>query len=98
MPKGYWIAHIEVHDPEAYKPYLTTAMPAYEEFGAKFLVRGGKSEAVDGEMLAGRRHVVIEFETIEKAWACWNSETYQNARKHRLAASNGEIVIVEGPE
>jgi uncharacterized protein (DUF1330 family) len=98
MPKGYWIAHIDVKDPEAYKPYLETAKPAYEKYGAKFLVRGGKSEQVDGNIIGGRRHVVIEFESIEKAWECWNSDTYQEARKHRLAGADGEIVIVEGFE
>ena len=95
MPKGYWIAHVEVHDPETYKKYVEGATPAYKEFGAKFLVRGTPSEQMEGDAL-GSRHVVIEFETIEKAHACYNSTTYQEARKHRLAASTGRLVISEG--
>jgi len=97
MPKGYWIAHVEVHDPEAYKNYVAGATPAYKEFGAKFLVRGTPSEQMEGDIL-GARHVVIEFPTIEAARACYNSPTYQAAREHRLAASTGRVIIVEGIE
>jgi uncharacterized protein (DUF1330 family) len=95
MPKGYWIAHIHVHDPERYKSYLAEAGPAYKEHGANLLVRGGQASEVWGSGL-GARHVVIEFESLEKAWACWNSEQYQKAKLHREAASTGNIVIVEG--
>lgn len=97
MPKGFWIAHVDVHDSERYKDYVAGATPAYKEFGAKFLVRGGAGEVMEGDGL-GSRHVVIEFESVEKARACYNSETYQTAREHRLAASTGKLVIVEGAD
>ena len=97
MPKGYWVGHVEVHDPEAYKKYIEGATPAYREYGAKFLARGGPFDPVEADDL-GSRHVIIEFETIEKAKACYNSETYQNARKHRLSAATGRLIIVEGHE
>lgn len=97
MPKGYWIGHVEVHDAEAYKDYIAGATPAYKEFGAKFLVRGTPTEQMEGDLL-GSRHVVIEFPTIEAARACYNSETYQAARQHRLNASNGCLMISEGFE
>ena len=95
MPKGYWIAHVHVHDGERYKSYLAEAAPAYKEHGVKFIVRGGKYEDVWGSGL-GERHVVFEFETIEKARACWNSPVYQKAKLHREAAATGNIIIVEG--
>ncbi len=97
MPKGYWIGHIDVRDPETYKLYVAGATPAYKEFGARFLVRGTPSTQVEGEPI-GPRHVVIEFPTIEAAHACYNSETYQAARAHRLAAATGRLVISEGTE
>jgi uncharacterized protein (DUF1330 family) len=96
MPKGYWIGRITVHDPERYKDYVSTATPAYKEFGAKFLVRGGQSNAVEGE---GRpRNVVIEFDSYEKALACYNSPAYVAARAIRQEVADGELIIVEGPE
>ena len=94
--KGYWIGHISVHDPERYKSYIAEATPAYEEYGAKFLVRGGEYESPEGDMPT--RHVVIEFANYEVAKACYGSPQYQKAREHRLAASTVQVVIVEGTE
>ena len=94
MPKGYWIGHVEVHDAEAYKKYVEGATPAYREYGAKFLVRGGKAEGPEGQLRS--RHVVLEFESYEKALACYHSPEYQAAIKLRLPVSSGDIVIVEG--
>ena len=94
MPKGYWIAHVKVSNPDVYPDYVATAKPAFEEYGAKFLVRGGAHECVEGN--TGERHVVIEFESMEKALACYNSEQYQKAVLIRQNASTGTITIVEG--
>lgn len=94
MAKGYWIARIEVSDPEAYKSYVAHATPAYQKYGAKFLIRGGKYEAVEGP---GRsRNVVIEFDSYERALACYRSPEYQAAAAFRRKASIGEILVVEG--
>ncbi|HZV21374.1 MAG TPA: DUF1330 domain-containing protein, partial [Hyphomicrobiales bacterium] len=30
MPKGYWIAHVDVNDAEAYKSYIAGAAPAFQ--------------------------------------------------------------------
>ena len=40
--KGYWIAHVDVTDPEGYKPYQAANATAFGKFGARFLVRGGR--------------------------------------------------------
>ena len=96
MPKGYWIARVDVSDPEAYKQYVAANAVAFAKFGGRFLVRGGRFEAVDGEHR--QRNVVIEFPTYEAALACWNSPEYQNAYKLRAKASVGDTVVVEGYE
>lgn len=96
MAKGYWIAHVEVGDPERYKDYVATAKPAFEKFGAKFLARGGAYEAMEGK---GRgRNVVIEFPSMQAALDCYNSPEYQAAKAIRVSVSEGEMVIVEGYE
>lgn len=96
MAKGYWIGRMTVRDPERYKDYVTAATPAYREYGAKFLVRGGDFEAVEGE--ARPRNVVIEFESFEQALACYNSPAYSVARKIRQEVAEGELLVVEGFE
>ena len=94
MPKGYWIARIDVHDPETYKQYVEAARPAFERFGAKFVIRGGQAEAVEG---SGRgRNVVIEFASFEVARACYESPEYAKAKAFRQKASVGEVLLVEG--
>ncbi len=94
MPKGYWMGHVEVHDPERYKQYIAGATPAYQKYGAKFLIRGGAYDAPEGDVPS--RHVCIEFESMKQARACYDSPEYTAARQHRLAASTGFVVIVEG--
>jgi uncharacterized protein (DUF1330 family) len=94
MPKGYWIGHVDVSNPENYPDYMKAAQPAYEKYGAKFIVRGGKCAAVEGD--ARGRHVVVEFASYEAALACYHSPEYQAAAKIRRANSVGEILIVEG--
>ncbi len=94
MPKGYWIAHVDVREPERYKDYVSTAKPAFERFGARFLARGGVSQAMEG---AGRaRNVVIEFPSMQAALDCYNSPEYQAAKAIRVTVADGEITIVEG--
>ena len=94
MAKGYWVARIDVKDPETYKSYFAAAEPAYRKYGAKFLVRGGQCEAVEGPGRA--RNVIIEFESYERAMACYRSPEYQAAAEFRRKASLGEILVIEG--
>ena len=94
MPKGYWIAHVAVREPERYKDYVATARPAFERFGARFLARGGDYEALEG---SGKpRNVIIEFPSLQAARDCYNSPEYQAAKAIRVTVADGEIVIVEG--
>jgi uncharacterized protein (DUF1330 family) len=96
MAKGYWIARMDVRDPERYKDYIRTATPAYEKYGAVFLVRGGPYKDVEGGSRG--RNVVIEFPSYQAAIDCYESDTYKAARKIRQEVAEGELVIVEGPE
>lgn len=94
MSKGYWIARVDVHDPDNYPKYVETAKPAFERFGANFLARGGKTNAIEGQGRA--RNVIIEFPSFQHAVDCYNSPEYQEAVKIRQQYADGEIVIVEG--
>ena len=68
-----------------------------KKYGARFLVRNGESEVRTGQ-LAGRRHVVIEFDSYAVAKACYGSPEYQAAVKIRDEASSAEYIIIEGYE
>jgi uncharacterized protein (DUF1330 family) len=94
MPKAYWVARIDVTDPDAYKQYVAANAAAFSKYGAKFLVRGGKAETREGSARA--RNVVLEFKDYETAKACYESPEYLAAMKLRENASVGDLVIVEG--
>ncbi|WP_395663039.1 DUF1330 domain-containing protein [Aestuariivirga sp.] len=94
MPKGYWIAHVTVTDPEQYQTYAGAAPEAFRKYGATILARGGTHTQMEGE---GRpRNVVIEFPSLQAAIDCYNSPEYQAAKARRQGAGIAEIVLVEG--
>ena len=94
MPKGYWMAHVDVDDLEGYKAYVTANAEPFRKYGAKFLVRGGKHEGVEGKLRS--RHVVIEFKDYATALACYHSPEYQNAKTLRDPHSSADFVLIEG--
>ena len=47
--KGYWIAHVDVSDPEGYKAYVAANKLAFTKYGVRYLVRGGTCEVVEGK-------------------------------------------------
>ncbi len=95
-PKGYWIGRVDVIDLGQYQAYVRANAAVFAAYGARFLVRGGAFESVEG---AGRsRNVVIEFPSVAAARDCWHSEGYQAARRLRQEVSVIDLIIIEGYE
>jgi len=67
MPKGYWIAQVDVNSDEGYKPYAAANAAIFKKFGGRFIIRAGKSESMEGK--ARSRNVVIEFPDYASALA-----------------------------
>lgn len=94
MPKGYWIASLDVWDADKYKEYVKANAQAFAKYEAKFLTRGGAYHQMEG--YARARNVVLEFPSVKHALDCFNSAEYKAALKIRRDISEGDIVIVEG--
>ena len=92
--KGYWVAHVDVSDPDVYKTYIAANAAAFRTFGGRFLVRGGASETEEGRFRS--RTVVIEFKDYATALACYRSPEYAEAMALRKGASIGDLKIIEG--
>ena len=92
--KGYWMAMIDVRDPDVYRQYIEANAAAFAKYGARLPVRAGRYS--NPESPTGNRHVLVEFESYEQAIACYHSPAYQEVVKLRHAASVGKFVIVEG--
>ena len=96
MPKAYWVAHVDVHDPEIYARYREANAAACAKYGARFVIRGGAQTQMEGQTRA--RTVVIEFPSLEAATDCFHSPEYQAAKAIRDPVSAADMVIVEGYE
>ena len=94
MAKGYWIARVDVKDGGAYKKYVEGTVEPFEKYGARFLARGGRIQTLEG--MSRSRNVIIEFDSLELAVACYESPEYQRAKAFRDGAAEAEIMVVEG--
>ena len=94
MPKGYWIARVDVNNEEGYKPYAAANPAIFRKYGGKFVVRAGKFESMEGESRS--RNVVIEFPDYAAALACYRSDEYQANIKVRQPHSSIDLIIIEG--
>jgi uncharacterized protein (DUF1330 family) len=93
MP-AYFVAEIEVLDPEGYKPYIAPAGASITQYGGRFIARGGTTELVEGGP-EPKRVVITKFADIEAARRWYNSPEYQAVLPIRLANSRGRAFIVE---
>jgi uncharacterized protein (DUF1330 family) len=91
--KGYWLAHLDVPDLEAYKPYMAANQVAFGKFGARYLTRGGRHEVTEGKQRS--RTVVLEFPSYDTALACYRSPEYQHAKSLRLGKADVDLVVIE---
>ena len=94
MAKGYWVVRIDVYDNEAYQAYVAANGAAFSKYEARFLVRGGAFQLVEGTSRA--RNVVLEFPSLKAAQDCWSSPEYKHALNLRRPVSDGDVVIIEG--
>lgn len=94
MAKAYWItAYRRISDPEKVAAYAKLAGPAISAAGGRFLARGGVAKVYEAGV--SERTVLIEFDSVAKAIAAYESEAY---RKALAALGNGaerDIRIVE---
>lgn len=92
---AYLIARVNVTDPEKYKNYVALSPAAIATFGGRFLARGGETVTLEGPEETNRM-VVVEFESLEKAQAFYDSDLYTAAKAERLGAAEGQFIIVDG--
>lgn len=95
MAKGYLFANITVTNSERYQDYRRQVLAVVEQYGGRFLVRGGavdKLENADGL----DRLVVIEFESVDAARSFYRSREYAPLLSLREQATRSQVAIVAG--
>ena len=96
MP-AYLIADVNVTDQDTYQTYSTQVPPIVHQYGGRFLVRGGKTEVVEGDWQPSRL-VVLQFDDVAAARRFYDSKEYQAIIGFRHRASTSRLVLVEGYE
>jgi len=77
---GYVIVEATLTDADGYvKEFIPPAAKAIAEGGGKYLVRGGTTIPFVGSP-PPQRFVVLQFETVEKAQAWWDSASRKEAQ------------------
>ena len=94
MAKGYWLALVDVSDPESYKAYVAGIQGVFRKFGGRYVIRAGRSEPMEGKLRS--RLVVIEFADYATALACYKSPEYAEVKKRRQHCAAADLVVVEG--
>ena len=92
---AYLIYDVDVHDPAPYGEFMEKVIQVVEQFGGKYLVRGGRHEVLEGDWNPTRL-VLFEFPDMDSARKIIASEEYAPLRKLRQTCSTGHVVIVEG--
>ena len=97
MPKGYWLNIFRsINDPEKLAAYIKVAGPILRASGGKFLARGEPTKVYEAGLMM--RTVVIEFESVEKAIAVYESPEYQATLQVLGDGAERDVRIVPGSE
>jgi uncharacterized protein (DUF1330 family) len=94
MP-AYVINDMEVTDPALLEEYKKLSSATVQQFGGRFLARGGTTAVIEGDW-SPKRLAILEFPSLEQAQAWANSAEYAPAKQIRQRASRSNIVVVEG--
>jgi uncharacterized protein (DUF1330 family) len=92
---AYVVVSVQVNDPVRYEDYKRMVPPSLAPYGGRFLVRGGAVQVREGTW-SPKRLVILEFPSVERAQAWYDSPEYAEAKALRQATSSADLLIVEG--
>jgi uncharacterized protein (DUF1330 family) len=75
---------------------MLLAPPTIAKHKGKYLVRGGTTEALEGDWKP-QRFVVLEFPSAQAARSWWSSPEYTKAREIRQRCATARMLLVDGP-
>ncbi|MDC3093041.1 DUF1330 domain-containing protein [Paracoccaceae bacterium] len=95
--KGYLFGQITISDKSQYKLYDSKIGNVIEEFGGKYLVKGGLQMVKEGHP-SFQRDVLVEFQDIETAQRFFSSQQFKEISEFRKAGSTGFLLLLNGKE
>lgn len=95
MAKAYWVTtYRSISDPDALAAYAKLAGPAITAVGGRFLVRGTPAKTYEAGL--NQRTIVIEFDSLDRALAAYESDGYKAALKVLGSKAERDIRVIEG--
>ncbi|WP_050625750.1 DUF1330 domain-containing protein [Bradyrhizobium viridifuturi] len=92
---AYVISEVEMRDASAFEAYRTLAAKTIEQYGGRYIVRGGNAEVVEGGP-PPNAIVIVEFPTMARLRQWYASAEYAEALEHRRTALERRLLFVEG--
>jgi uncharacterized protein (DUF1330 family) len=94
-PVAYYIAEVaDVSNPADFNTYAAGVPATVEKYGGHYLVRGGKTEAIEGA--PPNRIIVTAFPSMDDARKWYNSPEYSAIRPIRQRSAKTRGFIAEG--
>ena len=92
---AYVVVQVDVEDTVRYEDYKRLVPASLAKYGGRFVVRGGRTETLEGTW-SPKRFAMVEFPDVNRAKAWWASAEYADAKALRQATSHTEMIVVEG--
>ena len=92
---AYVIGDIEVTDPAAFQEYRNRLGATVEQYGGRFVIRGGRVNPKEGDWQP-HHLLMLEFPSLEQAERWYNSPEYKPLIAIREKAARTHLIIAEG--
>jgi uncharacterized protein (DUF1330 family) len=93
-PAGFFVADVDVTNPDEFNKYAAGVPATIEKYGGHYVVRGGKTESLEGPPPS--RVVVTAFKSAADAKRWYTSPEYSALRPIRERSAKSRAFIVEG--
>ena len=91
----YMVIESRVRDADSYGRYIQLVAPIVEQFGGRYLVRGGKVVPL-GQQWSPERMIILEFPAEENVWQWLSSAEYQKIAPLREQGADTRAILLEG--
>jgi uncharacterized protein (DUF1330 family) len=88
------LVEVSIHNPALYEEYKKHTLATIQKFGGRFVVRGAKTESLEGDWNP-ERLVILEFPSVQTAKDWWASPEYTIAKNIRYQAAKSKMLVVE---
>jgi uncharacterized protein (DUF1330 family) len=91
----YFVAQIDIHDPQEYKLYEDGFDQIFSNYDGQVVVVDDQPSVLEGSW-SRTRIVIIRFRTEDEARRWYGSDEYRKLIHYRYRASKADIILAKG--